>query len=74
MLIKGSVKKGWHVITSVMDHNSTLRALHTLSENNIIELDIVGASKEGFINIEELKNKIKNNTKLIVLSHASNIS
>ena len=56
-----------------MDHNSTLRALHTLSENNIIELDIVGASKEGFINIEELKNKIKNNTKLIVLSHASNI-
>ncbi|GAA0123639.1 MULTISPECIES: aminotransferase class V-fold PLP-dependent enzyme [Clostridium] len=73
MLIKGSVKKGWHVITSVMDHNSTLRALHTLSENNIIELDIVGASKEGFINIEELKNKIKNNTKLIVLSHASNI-
>ncbi len=73
MLIKGSVKKGWHVITSVMDHNSTLRSLHILKENNIIELDIIGASQNGFINIEELKNKIKNNTKLIVLSHASNV-
>lgn len=73
MLIKGSVKKNWHVITSVMDHNSSLRVLSNLAKEGFIELDIINASKEGFINTVELEEKIKDNTKLIVLSHASNV-
>ncbi len=72
-LIKTSVRKGWHVITSSMDHNATLRPLNSLSEKGIIELDIVPCSKEGFINIDDFINTIKPNTKLVVLSHASNI-
>ena len=72
-LIKSSVRKGWHVITSSMDHNATLRPLNSLSEKGIIELDIIPCSKEGFINIDDFINTIKPNTKLVVLSHASNI-
>ncbi|WP_291632514.1 aminotransferase class V-fold PLP-dependent enzyme [Clostridium sp.] len=72
-LIKSSVKKGWHVITSSMDHNATLRPLNTLSQKGIIELDIVPCSKEGIISVEDFKNTLKPNTKLVVLSHASNI-
>lgn len=73
MLIKGSVKNNWHVITSVMDHNSTLRTLHSLKNDGIIDLDIVDADKNGFINIDNFKNLIKENTKLVVLSQASNV-
>lgn len=73
MLIKGAAKKGWHVITSSMDHNSTLRTLKSLEVQGIIELDILNCNKYGLINIDEFKSKIKSNTKLVVLSHASNI-
>lgn len=73
MLIKGAVKPGWHVITSSMDHNSTLRTLKSLELQGIIELDIIQCSPLGKIDINDFKNKIKENTKLVVLSHASNI-
>lgn len=72
-LIKSVVKKGWHVITSSMDHNATLRPLTSLSQAGTIELDIVPCSKEGLINVEDFINTLKPNTKLVVLSHASNI-
>ncbi|MGH4119121.1 aminotransferase class V-fold PLP-dependent enzyme [Clostridium sp.] len=72
-LIKTVVKSGWHVITSSMDHNASLRPLNGLLENGIIELDIVPCSKQGLINIDDFVNTIKPNTKLVVLSHASNI-
>ncbi|MCR1934946.1 aminotransferase class V-fold PLP-dependent enzyme [Clostridium tepidum] len=73
ILIKSIVKDGWHVITSSMDHNSVIRPLVSLQKSNKIELDILNCSEEGLINIEDFKNTIKNNTKLVVLSHASNI-
>ena len=72
-LIKSSVKKGWHVITSSMDHNATLRPLNALFQKNIIELDIIPYSKDGLINVDDFINTLKPSTKLVVLSHASNI-
>ncbi|MEG0774841.1 aminotransferase class V-fold PLP-dependent enzyme [Clostridium sp.] len=74
MLIKGSVKKGWHVITSTMDHNSTLRTLSNLSLQKIIELDIINANSLGEVSVEDFQKKIKPNTKLVVLSHGSNVT
>ena len=73
ILIKGVVKPGWHVITSSMDHNSTLRTLNELKSKGIIELDIIQCNELGEINIEDFKSKIKYNTKLVTLSHGSNI-
>lgn len=73
ILIKSIVKNDWHVITSSMDHNSVIRPLVSLEKSNKIELDILNCSEEGLINVEDFKNTIKDNTKLVVLSHASNI-
>ena len=73
ILIKSIVEDGWHVITSAMDHNSVIRPLVSLEKSNKIKLDILNCSEEGLINIEDFKNAIKDNTKLVVLSHASNI-
>lgn len=72
-IIKSCVQKGWHVITSSMDHNATLRPLNSLLKNGIIELDIITCSKEGLISVDDFINTLKPNTKLVILSHASNI-
>lgn len=73
ILINGFIKEGMHVITSSMEHNSVLRPLHTLKNFINYELDIIKASNEGLINIEDIKNSIKENTKLIILTHSSNV-
>lgn len=74
ILINGSLVSGDHVITSSMEHNSVLRPLVNLKNNRIIDLDIITANKFGFISLEDIKNKIKPNTKMIVLSQASNVT
>lgn len=74
ILINGSVSPGDHVITSSMEHNSVLRPLFNLQSKGIIELDIINANKFGFISIEDLKNRLRKNTKMIILNHASNIT
>lgn len=73
ILINGCAKKGDHVITSSMEHNSVLRPLMNLKENGIIELDIISADTFGFIKVEDFKNAIKSNTKFVVLTQASNV-
>lgn len=73
ILFKSVIKKGWHVITTSMEHNSVLRPLNHLMLEKEIELDILTCSKDGIVDIEEFKNSIKSNTKLVVMSHASNV-
>jgi cysteine desulfurase family protein len=72
--IFGLLKHGDHVIISHMEHNSVVRPLRHLEQNGIIELTIVDCDKEGFINIETLKNSFKSNTKLVVTIHGSNVT
>lgn len=73
ILFLSIIREGWHVITSSMEHNSVLRPLFKLQQEGKIELDVIQCSKEGYLDINDLENKIKSNTKLVVLSHASNI-
>lgn len=73
ILINGCLKKGDHIITSSIEHNSVLRPLFKLESNNFIELSIVNSNEFGFINVDDIKNAIRENTKFIILSHASNV-
>ncbi len=73
ILLKSILKSGWHVITSSMEHNSVLRPLYQAKDNLGIELDVIKCSKNGLISLEDVNKAIKSNTKLIILSHASNI-
>lgn len=73
ILLKSIIKDGWHVITTSMEHNSVLRPLTSISNYKNIELDILPCSKEGILNLDLFKSKIKSNTKLVVISHASNV-
>jgi cysteine desulfurase family protein len=73
ILIKSIVKDGWHIITTSMEHNSVLRPLSSLQNRSNIQLDILSCSDVGILDIELFKSKIKSNTKLVIMSHASNV-
>jgi cysteine desulfurase family protein len=73
-VIKGVLEKGDHVITSKIEHNSVIRPLERLIIERKIEVDYIDFDQESAeIDYKKLKNKIKDNTKLIVISHASNV-
>ena len=73
ILIKGIIKPNWHVITTTMEHNSVLRPLNTLKKSINFELDILPCSLDGLLDIDIFKNHIKTNTRLVIISHASNV-
>lgn len=72
--IKGLLDKGDHVITTSMEHNSILRPLHSLEENDIINVDYICCSQKGVLDPNKVRDKINENTKMIVLTHASNVT
>jgi len=73
MVIKGVLKKGDHVIFSQMEHNSVIRPIYTLGKKEISS-SMVKADIFGKVNPDDIKNAIKPNTRLIVVTHASNVS
>ncbi|MGL5693025.1 MAG: aminotransferase class V-fold PLP-dependent enzyme [Peptostreptococcaceae bacterium] len=72
LAIKGCVKKGDHIITTSMEHNSVIRPIKALEVCGI-ENTIVDCDEYGFLDIDKLEKSIKPNTKLIVSTHASNV-
>ncbi|MPM27159.1 putative cysteine desulfurase [bioreactor metagenome] len=73
LAIKGILKKGDHVITSSLEHNAVWRCIKTLERHMDIEITKIEADKNGFTNSEDIENSIKENTKLIIFTHASNV-
>lgn len=73
-LVNGILKPGDHVITSSMEHNSVIRPLYNLKETIGIDLEIVSAKSNGIIDIDSISKAIKNNTKLVIITHSSNIT
>jgi cysteine desulfurase family protein len=73
-VLKGVLKSGDHVITSKMEHNSILRPLERLKTESEIEVDHINLDLESAeVDYQSLKNAIKDNTRLIAISHASNV-
>ncbi len=73
IILHGLLKPGDHVITSSMEHNSVMRPLHALEAKGI-GLTVVPCSPEGFIDPEDVSIAIRKNTKLIITTHASNVT
>ncbi len=71
--IKGVLNNGDHVITTAMEHNSVLRPLRALEESGV-ETTIIRCAGDGSLSLEMLKKEIRDNTKLIITTHASNVT
>jgi len=72
MILQGFLKKGDHVITTSMEHNSVMRPLHELSEQGV-SVDIAACDSDGALDVTSLELLIKKETKAIVMLHASNV-
>jgi cysteine desulfurase / selenocysteine lyase len=72
LAIKGTVGPGDHVITSDLEHNSVSRPLRALEKAGVITLTRL-ASHRGYIDPDAVRRAVTARTKLVVLTHASNV-
>ena len=73
LALLGMLKSGDHVITTRLEHNSVLRPLHHLQKNKVITCTHVPFDGRGFIPPEEIRQAIGPRTRLVAMTHASNV-
>src|SRR5699024_10229322 len=72
--IKGLAwKKGDHIITSTLEHNSVRRPIHYIKKNYKVDVTTVNPMAEESI-IEGFKNAITDQTKAIIITHVCNVT
>ncbi len=72
--INGLFSPGDHVITTDLEHNSVLRPLYRLVDEQQVQLSIVPADKRGCVEYDDFARLIQPNTRAIVCTHASNLT
>lgn len=72
--INGLIGKGDHVITTDCEHNSVLRPLYRLADEQEVELSFVSADKQGNLDYDAFARLMQPNTRAIVCTHASNLT
>lgn len=70
MVIKGFLKPGDHCIVSSMEHNAVMRPLLQLEG---VGFDRIPCNREGLLNSAAIEPLIQPNTKLLVMTHGSNV-
>lgn len=73
LALKGLLAPKDHVLISSMEHNSVVRPLRKLEEMGV-KFSIIPCSREGHLDISTFKKGLQRKTKLIVLTHASNVT
>lgn len=71
-ILRGLLRSGDHVITSSMEHNSVMRPLRAM-ESEGIDLSVVPCP-DGVISPDDVVASVKSNTRLIIITHASNVT
>ena len=64
-------KKGNHIITTKIEHHAILNACEYLEQNGF-EVTYLDVDEKGFIDLDELKNSIKDSTILVSIMFANN--
>ncbi len=72
-LLRGYLNPGDHVIVSSMEHNAVMRPLTDLTKIGVT-FSRIPANKAGETHAKDILPLIKDNTRLVIVSHASNVS
>ena len=72
--IAGLLHAGSHAITTAASHNSVLRPLYRKVDEEGAELSIVPIAPDASLDLEAYEAAFKPNTKLVVATHASNLT
>lgn len=70
--IKGVLKPGDHVITSALDHNAVNRPLHKLASQGVSVTRLACDPSSG-VALTDVSRALRPETRLIVLTHSSNV-
>ena len=71
--IKGLLRDGDHVVTTSMEHNSVSRPLNALARRGVL-VTSVKCDESGHIDLSGIEKAINAKTKLIIITHASNVT
>lgn len=71
--VRGLAKKGSHILISSLEHNAVWRTVCCLREDGISDFDIVEYSSDTEKFLNNIKEKEKSNTSMVVMLHASNV-
>lgn len=70
----GLLREGDHVVTTSMEHNSVMRPLKHLEKTRGIRISIAKGDQRGIIRAQDVVGLIQENTRLVVMNHASNVT
>jgi cysteine desulfurase family protein len=74
MAIRGVVRPGDHIVTTVCEHNSVLRPLRALSEEANVEVTYVPCDGQGYVSPDDVRTALRPDTRLVAINHASNVT
>jgi len=72
MALFGVLRPGDHCLTTSLEHNAVARPLHHLAQRGV-EVTIVAGEEDGSLRPEAVRAAIRGNTRLIAMTHASNV-
>ena len=72
-VIKGALRQGDHAVISSLEHNAVLRPLESLRERGIITYSIADVSHDDEKTVENFRQAVNQNTRMIICTHASNV-
>ena len=72
--ICGLLRPGDHVVTTAASHNSVLRPLFRAQDAGIADVSVVSVGKDGGLDYDEFEAAFRPNTRLAVVTHASNLT
>lgn len=70
-VLKAYAKKGKHIVASEIEHSSIRNQLKALVKEGY-EISYVPVDSFGFVDLEQLKNTIRDDTVFVAVTHASN--
>jgi cysteine desulfurase family protein len=70
--ILGLLRPGDHCVTTSTEHNSVVRPLHFLARSGVA-VTRVRATPQGVVNPDHIERAINERTRLVVVTHASNV-
>ena len=72
LLLQGYLREGDHVIVSSMEHNAVMRPLVALADKGV-SFSRIPADENGLTNAGDILPLFRPNTRLVLVSHASNV-
>ena len=73
MFLRGTLQNGDHVVTGSMEHHAVMRTLYDLQKEKNITFDVAKCDDNGVVTADSVKNMLKDNTKAVIINHASNV-